>query len=138
MARSSQPADARDFTPAAEAGHLHENAMQLTELMRDNTEAFVQAWSTTMRGMLGLQEHLLRFAAMRMQKDVEMGKALSECKDLNQVFEQQTAFGRTMVDDYMQESHDMLQSTLDVMRESWTPIEERADETVDELREAAA
>lgn len=130
--------DARDPAPTGEAAAVYESAVHLTEVMRANSEAFVQAWSTTMRGMLGVQEHLLRFAAMRVQKDVEMSKSLSGCKNLNQVAEQQTAFGRTMVEDYMQETQDMLQSTLDVMRDSWAPIEDRASETVDELREAAA
>lgn len=130
--------DARQPAPTGEAAEVYDSALHLTEVMRANTEAFVQAWSTTMRGVLSYQEHLLRFFGTRMQKDFEMVKGLTGPQFFQQVIDQQTAYGRTMVEDYMQESQNMLESALEIFRESAQPIEERAQEAPQEIRKAAA
>lgn len=130
--------DVRGPAPTGEAADVYEGALHLTEVMRANTEAFVQAWTTTVRGMLSYQEHLLRFVGTRLQKDFDMVKGLAGPQLFQQIVEQQTAYGRTMVEDYMQESQNMLESALDIFRESAQPVEERAHEAPQELRQAVA
>jgi hypothetical protein len=130
--------DAHEPAPTGEAAAVYESAVHLTEVMRANSEAFVQAWSTTMRGVLSYQEHLLRFFGTRMQKDLDMVKGLAGPQFFQQIIDQQTAYGRTMVEDYMQESQNMLESALDIFREGARPIEERAEEAPQEIRQAVA
>ncbi len=138
MAKASKQSDGRELAPASDPHEIYEGAMQISELMRANSEGFIQAWATAMRGMLNCQEHLTRFVGMRMQKDLELARAISGCRDLEQFVDQQTAFGRTLVEDYMNESEDLLQSALDIVRDSGHLIEERAEVTQHEFREAVA
>ena len=138
MTPASKQDDGRALNPAGDANELYESAMQMSELMRANSEAFLQAWTTAMRGMLNYQEHLTRFVGMRMQKDLDMARALSGCRDFEQFVDQQVSFGRDMVDDYMQESEELLQSAIDIIRDSGRQIEDRAEEAPHEVRQAVA
>jgi hypothetical protein len=128
--------DIRQPAPTGEAADVYEGALHLNEVVRANTEAFVQAWSITMRGALSYQEHLMRFFGARLQKDFDMLRALSGPQVLQQVVERQTAYGRSMVEDYMQESQNMLESALEIFREGAQPLSERAEEAPQELRKA--
>lgn len=136
MTKGSKHEGGRGSAPATDGDEVFTSAIQMSELMRANAEAMIQAWTTTARGMLSYHEHLTRFVGMRIQKDVEMAKTISQCRDLDQFVEQQTAFGRTMVEDYMHEGEDMLQSALDIIRDSGRPMEQRAEEAPQELRQA--
>lgn len=136
--RTSDSYTDQEHRSAAEASELYDSAMQMSTLMRTNSEAFLQAWMTTMRGMLNCQEHFTRFVGMRMQKDMDMARAMSNCRDFDQFVDQQMQYGRSMIHDYMHESEDLLQSALDIVRDSSRPIEARAEETPHEVRQAVA
>lgn len=117
---------------------LYESAMQMRELVRANSEAMLQAWTTGLRGMLNCQEHFTRFVGMRMQKHMDMAREVSGCRDFEQLVDHQVAFGRSMMNDYQQEGEDLLQSTLDIIRDSARPLEARTEEAPHEVREAVA
>lgn len=124
----------RETAPA----EIHGSAMQISELVRANSEAMLQAWTTAMRGMLNYQEHFTRFVGMRMQKDMEMARDMSGCRDIEQFVDHQVAFGRNMMNDYQHAGEVLLQSTLDIIRDSARPLEARAEEAPHEVREAVA
>lgn len=128
--------EGRQPAPTGEAVGVYEGALHLTEVMRANGEAVVQAWSMTMRGVLSYQEHLLRFFGTRVQKDFDMLRGLTGPQVFQQIVDQQTAYGRTMIEDYMQESQNMLASALGILREGAEPVAERAEEAPAEFRRA--
>lgn len=128
--------DIRQPAPTGEAADVYEGALHLNEVMRANTEAFVQAWSITMRGALSTQEHLLRFFGDRLQKDLDLVRSLAGPQTYQPMLDKQAAYGRSMVEDYMQESQTMLESALEILREGAQPMSERAEEAPQELRQA--
>lgn len=135
---ASKHDEGRELLSGSDAKEIYERGLQVGDLVRANSEAVVQAWTTAMCGMLNYQEQLTCFVGMRVQKDVEMAGSVTGCRDFEQFIDLQTAFGRTMIEDYMNASADMLQSALDIFRDSGGLVEERAEEAPRDLRQAAA
>lgn len=138
MAKALNRDDGREMPSAYDPQEVHEAAVQLSDFMRANGEAVIQAWSTTTRGVLSFQEHLTRFVGMRMQKDLDMAQAIAGCGGFEQIVDQQMAFGRTMVEDYMRSGEELLQSAIDIVRDGAHPLEARAEAAPQEARAAFA
>jgi hypothetical protein len=138
MTPASKHDGGRQRGPASETSELYQGSTQMNEFVRANSEAMVQAWTTAMCGMLNYQERLSSFVGMRMQKNLDMARAMSSCRDIEQLVDQQMAFGRTMIDDYLHESEELLQSALDIVRDSDRPFEARVHKAPHEVRQAVA
>lgn len=133
MTYATVTADAANPAPTGEAAKASNGALPLTEVLRANSEVFVQAWSTTVLGALSTQEHMLRFFGDRLQKDLDLVRSLAGPQTYQQMLDRQAAYGRTLVEDYIQESQTILASALEIVREGAKSVEERAGETAEEV-----
>jgi hypothetical protein len=129
--------DAASPAPTGGAAEASNGALHLTEVLRANSEAFVQAWSTTVLGALSTQEHMLRFFGDRLQKDLDLVRSLAGPQTYQQMLDRQAAYGRTLVEDYIQESQTILASALEIVRDGAKPVEERTGERAGETAEEA-
>lgn len=113
-------------------------AMHLNQFGKANTEALSQALSISTKGLLGAQEDTLRFAGMRLNKDMDHVRTLMSTRDLGEAISLQSDYMRDTLEDYVEQVQSLMEIGLRTTREGWTPIERRTEETSREMQRAAA
>jgi phasin family protein len=83
-----------------------------------------------------LNEELMRFAALRMQHDAEFGQTLTKCEDWSAAAELQQGWVREAGEEYFAEAGKLLELASKATVESWKPVQQRANQALEDLQKA--
>jgi hypothetical protein len=109
-------------------------AMRMNSFHRANVEAFSQALTMSAQGMMAAQEEILKFAAARMNKDMEMAQNFMSGNIVGEVLNRQSEYVREMMKDYSGGTQKLMERGLQLAKESAQPLEERSHEATEEVK----
>ena len=115
-ARAEEPA----FTPF--------NSEVFMEMNSANIKTLTRMGDVMMRGAATFNEELGRFASMRFGEDIEAQKSFMACRSPVEAFSLYSSFMQTTMQEYFEEVRTLSGIAAEITQESWTPIEEQAEE----------
>jgi hypothetical protein len=117
--------------PAGAPVAFAQNALQLA------FEASIRAFMAYTQSALAWQRRFAEFASMRVGKDADLGRRLTEAKDTSEILRIQAEYMRTVADDCIQGAQRLMECGTEVSREILTPLKERAEEATREVKKRA-
>ena len=82
---------------------------------------YVEASQKVLSGMAELNEEVFKFLARRVEADLEASKAVTSCRDWEQIRDVQTNYLSSVASDYMDESQKIMEITTRITQKAWTP-----------------
>lgn len=98
-----------------------------------NLDAFFQAGQAMLRGVSALNEEFIAFANTRLRSNMKTGRSLNNCDSVEEAFQVQCDYARAASEEYFTQATKLLNIAAEVARESWTPVESRANSAMAEL-----
>ena len=92
--------------------------------------AFTEACQAYVQGVALLNGELAEFMNTRLRRDAELGEALAGCKDLNDVVDLQQGWYQAAAAEYQAETGRLMEMATKVATESWAPVYQRANTTL--------
>jgi hypothetical protein len=82
---------------------------------------YVEASQKMLSGMAELNEEVFKFLARRVEADLAASKAVTSCRDWEQIRDVQTNYLSTAATDYMDEGRKIMEITTRITQKAWTP-----------------
>ncbi len=81
----------------------------------------VETSQKMLSGMAELNEEVFKFLARRVEADLAASKAVTSCRDWDQIRDVQTNYLSTAATDYMDEGRKIMEITTRITQKAWTP-----------------
>lgn len=134
---ASETGTGEEITSALPATAIYENASKWLSLGRANVEALMHSGQATMKGMMAVNEAVWKFSDTRLQKNLELSKAMFESRDIAENLKLQAEHGQDALEEYFQLANEMINIGRRAAQESWDVLENRANANLVELEQAA-
>lgn len=89
-------------------------------------ELFTKAYQAYAGGFGALNGEIISFMVKRLERDAELGRALTKSGDLNQMMALQQDWARTTFEEYIAESSKVLEIASGAAQAYWQPFQESA------------
>lgn len=113
---------------AEEPAFIPFNSEVFMEMNNANIKTLTRMGDVMMRGVATFNEELGRFASMRFGEDIEAQKSFMACRSPVEAFSLYSSFMQTTMQEYFEEVRTLSGIAAEITQESWTPIEEQAEE----------
>lgn len=82
---------------------------------------YVEASQKMLAGMAEMNQEVFRFLARRVEADLAASKAVTSCRDWEQIRDVQSTYLSTAASDYMDESQKIMEITTCITQKAWAP-----------------
>jgi hypothetical protein len=120
-------------TSEASKASTNEQLERMTAFNGTAMEIFSQACQAYASGVATLNGELMGFVNSRLNRDVELGRALSQCSNWSDAVNLQQAWAQQANQEYLAESSRLMELSSKVAKESWEPVHERANQVLTQL-----
>ena len=99
-------------------------------------EIFAQACQAYAKGVAALNGELMGFVNTCLNRDDELGRALSQCSDWSDAVNLQQDWAQQATQEYLAEAGRLTELASKVTKESWEPVYDRADKVLTEFNKS--
>jgi hypothetical protein len=106
---------------------------QLQQMAAANSaamEIFAQACQAYAAGVAELNGELMGFVTARIDRDVKLGQALSSCQNWSDVVDLQQQWAQQATQEYLTEAGRVTDLASRLVKESWEPVYDRANQVL--------
>ena len=96
-------------------------------------ELFAQACQAYAAGIAALNGELMGFVTARIDRDVKLGQALSQCQNWSDVVGLQQQWAQQATQEYLTEAGRVTDLASKLVKESWEPLYDRANQVMSEF-----
>ena len=101
-------------------------------------EIFAEACQTYVQGVATLNEELMKFVNSRLDRDIELSCAMSECSDWSGATKLQQHWMQQATQEYLAEASKLTNLASKITKQSWGPVLERANRMLTEVNKPVA
>ena len=123
-------------TSEASKASTNEQLERMTAFNGTAMEIFSQACQAYASGVATLNGELMGFVNTRLNRDVELSRALSQCGNWSDVVSLQQDWAQQATQEYLAEASRLTDLTSNVAKESWEPVYDRANKVLTEVNKS--
>ena len=131
MARKSQ------VTPESARARANEQWEGMAAFNNEAAEILTTACLAYANGVATMNGELLGFVRTRLNHDVELSRALSQCANWSDAVNLQQDWARQATEEYLAEAGKLTELASKVAKENWEPVYERANQMMMEINKTA-
>ncbi len=111
----------------------NEQLERMTAFNGTAMEIFSQACQAYASGVATLNGELMGFVNSRLNRDVELGRALSQCSNWSDAVNLQQDWAQQANQEYLAEASRLMELSSKVAKESWEPVYDQANSVLTEF-----
>jgi len=120
-------------TSEASKASTNEQLERMTAFNGTAMEIFSQACQAYASGVATLNGELMGFVNSRLNRDVELGRALSQCSNWSDAVNLQQDWAQQANQEYLAEASRLMDLSSKVAKESWEPVYDRATQVLTQI-----
>ena len=109
-------------TPASFPNEITEQWGQMTAINGDAMQAFAQACQAYASCIASLNKEFMGFVSTRLDRDVELSQALTQCGNWSDAVDLQQKWARQATEEYMTEAGRITALASNLAKEAWKPV----------------
>ena len=117
-------------TSEASKARTNEQLERMTAFNGTAMEIFSQACQAYASGVATLNGELMGFVNSRLNRDVELGRALSQCSNWSDAVNLQQDWAQQANQEYLAEASRLMELSSKVAKESWEPVYDQANQVL--------
>jgi hypothetical protein len=129
------PGKSKAVSEASQMG-TNEHLERMATFNAASMEIFAQACQAYAKGVGTLNGELMGFVNTRLNRDVELSRALSQCGNWSDVVSLQQDWAQQATQEYLAEASRLTDLTSNVAKESWEPVYDRANKVLTEVNKS--
>jgi phasin family protein len=114
------------------------SAEELSQLAKQNSDAFMRSMQTATTGMNQLSQTLAQFSQSMMQMSMAAFQAASSARTLKDVAELQNDYAKTSMDALVENGTKMTEMALKIANDASQPLSQRMNETMQQFNQRTA
>jgi hypothetical protein len=95
-----------------------------------NLDPLLQASNRLLEGWMALSSEILEFGKTRIDRGLEMSKAMAQSTSLNEALDLQATYTRSIVQDYVSEAHKIVDLSTRSLLDSFSTLQQQTREKV--------
>jgi len=120
-------------TSEASKASTNEQLERMTAFNGTAMEIFSQACQAYASGVATLNGELMGFVNNRLNRDVELGRTLSQCSNWSDAVNLQQDWTQQANQEYLAEASRLMDLSSKVAKESWEPVYDRATQVLTQI-----
>ncbi len=120
-------------TSETSKARTNEQLERMTAFNGTAMEIFSQACQAYASGVATLNGELMGFVNSRLNRDVELGRALSQCSNWSDAVNLQQDWAQQANQEYLAEASRLMELSSKVAKESWEPVYDRANQVLTQI-----
>ena len=120
-------------TSEASKASTNEQLERMTAFNGTAMEIFSQACQAYASGVATLNGELMGFVNSRLNRDVELGRALSQCSNWSDAANLQQNWAQQANQEYLAEASRLMELPSKVAKENWEPVYDRANQVLTQI-----
>jgi len=120
-------------TSEASKARTNEQLERMTACNGTAMEIFAQSCQAYASGVATLNGELMGFVNSRLNRDVELGRALSQCSNWSDAVNVQQDWAQQANQEYLAEASRLTELASKVAKESWEPVYDQANSVLTEF-----
>lgn len=128
------PSNSKATSEASKAS-TNEQLERMTAFNGTAMEIFSQACQAYASGVATLNGELMGFVNSRLSRDVDLGRALSQCSNWSDAVNLQQDWAQQVNQEYLAEASRLMELSSRVAKESWVPVYDRANQVLTQINE---
>ena len=120
-------------TSEASKASTNEQLERMTAFNGTAMEIFSQACQAYASGVATLNGELMGFVNSRLNRDVELGWALSQCSNWSDAANLQQNWAQQANQEYLAEASRLMELSSKVAKENWEPVYDRANQVLTQI-----
>ncbi len=125
-------------TSEASKARTNEQLERMTACNGTAMEIFAQSCQAYASGVATLNGELMGFVNSRLNRDVELGRALSQCSNWSDAVNVQQDWAQQANQEYLAEASRLMELSSKVAKESWEPVYDQANNVLTEFNKPVA
>jgi len=99
-------------------------------------ETFARSCEACTNGTATLSAEMMSFVNTRLDRDIELGEAVTKCENFAGVLNLQQEWARHATQDYLAEASKLVQLATKLTQETWEPVYEQTNHMLTELNKS--
>ncbi len=120
-------------TSEASKASTNEQLERMTAFNGTAMEIFSQACQAYASGVATLNGELMGFVNSRLNRDVELGRALSQCSNWSDAVNLQQDWAQQANQEYLAKASRLMELSSKVAKESWEPVYDQANQVLTQI-----
>ena len=124
-------------TPVASQEESTEQLGRMAAFNGETMQAFAQACQAYTSCVSTLNKELMGFVSTRLNRDVELSQALSNCGNWSDAVDLQRQWAQQATEEYMTEAGRITELASKIAKESWEPVYEQTNRMMTDIDKPA-